>query len=349
MRLRWTLCAAILLFLSAVVATAQTPGNSGLIAEKESQPTGTPTYEGRIEGDTIEDPFVIDALPFIGSGDTCPFAHDYDEVCPYTGSAAPDAVYSYYCEYDRTVSIDLCASQYDTKVFVYENADGNLIGCNDDYPDCGPLGYQSWLGLEFVAGNTYYIVVDGYTSDCGVYELSVQDCLPWLYCPPGAVVETEPDCIDPENDIDNGGCNSDPPVFHVIQPSEDIIDLCGTSGTYYQSGSNWRDTDWYQIDLAQTSEITFQCGASFNITIGFVDGREGCEGVSSFYSYATAPSCYVAQLSEVLPPGTWWLWVGPTEFTGVPCGQLYVGQLAGYTPVTPVENTSWSTLKALHR
>ncbi|MCK4915351.1 MAG: hypothetical protein KAS89_04225, partial [Candidatus Eisenbacteria sp.] len=97
MRTKWTMCAAVLLFLSVAVATAQTPGNAAQVAEKESHPTGVPTYEGRVEGDTIEDPFVIDDLPFLGSGDTCPFAHDYDEVCPYTGSAAPDVVYRYDC------------------------------------------------------------------------------------------------------------------------------------------------------------------------------------------------------------------------------------------------------------
>jgi hypothetical protein len=118
MRTRWTLCAAVLLFLSAVVATAQTPGNAALIAEKESPPTGVPTYEGRTEGDTIETAFKILSFPFTDSMDTCPFLHDYDECCPYTGSMSPDVVYEYYCQYDRTINIDLCASSYDTKVFV---------------------------------------------------------------------------------------------------------------------------------------------------------------------------------------------------------------------------------------
>ncbi len=350
MRTKWALCAAALLCLSAAVATAQTPGNAALVAEKDSQPTGEPTYEGRVEGETIETAFEIEYFPFTDSMDTCPFLHDYDECCPYTGSMSPDVVYRYDCLYDRSIDIDLCASSYDTKVFVYENAHGNLVGCNDDMLGCGPMGYQSWLSVELVAGNTYYIVIDGYGSDCGTYELDIQDHVPCVYCPPGAIVETEPECMDPTNDVHNGGCNSDPPVFHVIQPSEDIIDLCGTSGTYYQSGSNWRDTDWYQIDLAQTSEITFQCIPNFNMTMGFVDGREGCEGVSGFYSYTTTLACYVATLTEVLPAGTWWLWVGPTEFTGVECGELYAGQLTGYNiPVTPVENISWSTLKALHR
>ena len=114
MRTKWMLCAAVLFLLSAAVATAQTPGNAAPVAEKDSQPTGEPTYEGRVEGDTIENPFVIDDLPFVGSGDTCPFLHDYDEVCPYTGSAAPDVVYSYYCEYDRTVA-SICALRSTTQ------------------------------------------------------------------------------------------------------------------------------------------------------------------------------------------------------------------------------------------
>jgi hypothetical protein len=202
--------------------------------------------------------------------------------------------------------------------------------------------------IEFLQGNTYYIVVDGYTSDCGVYELYIWDFITCAPCPAHAFVESEPECIDPENDVHNGGCNSDPPVFDYLEPSEDVIDFCGTSGTYSQGG-NWRDTDWYQIDLASESEIKFRGIAQFSLRIGFVDGREGCEGASGFYSYTDVQPCYVAELIEVLPAGTWWLWVGPVDFAGVPCGEPYACELTGYTTVTPVENISWSTLKAMHR
>ncbi len=339
-----------LLCAAASVATP-TPGSSAEVPDKDSQPTGVPTYEGRLEGDTIEDPFVIDDLPFGGSGDTCPFVNDYDACCPYTGSTSPDVVYSYQCQYTSPVIIDLCASQYDTKVFVYENeyVHGNHIACNDDYPGCGPNGYRSWLMVEFYAGNTYYIVVDGYTGDCGVYELYVQNFVHCAPCPGGAFIESEPPCIDPENDVHNGGCNSDPPVFDYLEPSEDAIDFCGTSGTYTHSRSNWRDTDWFQIDLANESEITFRGVAQFSLRIGFIDGREGCEDVSAFYSYTDAAPCNEAELIEVLPAGIWWLWVGPVDFAGVPCGEPYACELTGYTPATPVEDISWSTLKALYR
>jgi hypothetical protein len=77
MRTKWILCAAALLCLSAAVATAQTPGNAGPVAEKDSQPTGEPTYEGRVEGDTIETAFKILYFPFTDWMDTCPFLHDY--------------------------------------------------------------------------------------------------------------------------------------------------------------------------------------------------------------------------------------------------------------------------------
>jgi len=359
MRTKWILCAALLILLplagpvlqSASVATAQTPGNTELAPEKEPQPTGTPTFEGRVEGDTIETAFVIDYIPVTVWGDTCPFLNDYDESCPYTGSTSPDVVYSYYCNHSCTVTIDLCASEYDTKVYVYENeyTPGSPLACNDDSPGCGPSGYRSWLMTEFVYGNTYYVVVDGYTGACGDYELRITDYLPCALCPPGAYGETEPDCIIPGIDIDNGGCNSDPPVFDYLEPSEDTIDFCGTSGTYSEGSQNYRDTDWYQIDLSNESEITFRGIANFPMRIGIVDGREGCENVSSFYSYMDVPTCSVAQLTETLPAGTWWLWVGPTQFTGVPCGAEYECELTGYMPATPVENTSWSTVKALYR
>ncbi|MCK4512605.1 hypothetical protein KAW64_12750, partial [bacterium] len=137
--------------------------------------------------------------------------------------------------------------------------------------------------------------------------------------------------------------------FDYLEPSEGVIDICGTSGTYTQSGNNWRDTDWYQIDLANESEITFRGVAQFDLRIGIVDGREGCEGASAFYSYIDVYGCDEAVLTETLPAGTWWLWVGPVGYTGVMCGEPYACELMGYTNVTPVESASWSTLKALYR
>ena len=103
---------------------------------------------------------------------------DYDEACPYTGSTSPDVVYSYTPAEDGNIDISLCGegTYYDTKVYVYENEAGNNVGCNDDL--CAN-SHQSWLSqipLQPVyAGNTYYIIVDGYGGGSGDYELNITD------------------------------------------------------------------------------------------------------------------------------------------------------------------------------
>jgi len=138
---------------------------------------GEPAYDGREGGETIDDAFVIDYLPFYDTGATCDNVNDYDEVCPYSSSTSPDVVYVYTSPEDLIIEIDLCDSMYDTKVYVYDfdagYGFGNPLACNDD-AGCGYSGYQSRLdAVPFDQGHTYHIVVDGYGSSCGEYLLNV--------------------------------------------------------------------------------------------------------------------------------------------------------------------------------
>ena len=59
-------------------------------------------------------------------GNTCGFYHDYDEVCPFSGSLSPDVVYAYTPGGNEEITISLCDSYYDTKVYVYENSASTL-------------------------------------------------------------------------------------------------------------------------------------------------------------------------------------------------------------------------------
>ena len=104
-------CVAIAVAVLAATVVAQTP--TAVRPAKHSEPTGEPTYEGRIEGDTIEECWTIPLLPFLATGNTCGFADDYEEMCPYSSTSA-DVVYSYTPPYDMCVSISLCDSYYDT-------------------------------------------------------------------------------------------------------------------------------------------------------------------------------------------------------------------------------------------
>ena len=68
--------------------------------------------------------------------------------------------------------IDLDGSLYDTALGVYDSTDTALVLANDDYN-----GLQSYLECILPTG-TYYIVVDGYSSNNGSYTIDVHTVEP---------------------------------------------------------------------------------------------------------------------------------------------------------------------------
>jgi hypothetical protein len=67
-------------------------------------------------GDTFADATVIGSLPYNDNGTTCGLYDNYDVWCTYGGSTSPDAVYSYSPPFSQTISVDLCGSNFNTKV-----------------------------------------------------------------------------------------------------------------------------------------------------------------------------------------------------------------------------------------
>ncbi|OGC93298.1 MAG: hypothetical protein A2W25_16315 [candidate division Zixibacteria bacterium RBG_16_53_22] len=133
-------------------------------------------------GDNIGSATPITALPYNDVGTTSGYFDDYNEICPYDYTGAPDVVYSFVATVDSVLTITLCnGSLYDTKLYVYENTVGNVVGCNDD----ACPGWVSELSANYnapvtvIAGNTYYIVVDGYDSfSYGSYVIDVDYAVP---------------------------------------------------------------------------------------------------------------------------------------------------------------------------
>ncbi len=348
-------CVAIAVAVLAAAALAQVP--TAAMPEKHSEPTGEPTYEGRIEGDTIEECWTILSLPFAETGNTCAYIDDYDEACPYDGNWAPDVVYSYSPPYNMCVSISLCDSYYDTKVYVYEDAwtPGFPLACNDDSFDCmdPPVPYTSLL--EFVglsAGHTYYIVIDGYGGDCGDYVLAVYQVeLP----PPCDVIcvgvpEGEPTCYDGYDDQYNGGCSS--LTWSYIPAGPDPLVVCGEGGVFDYGGSTYRDTDWYLIYPCGGVPISITVEAEFGVLFGFVEGVPDCYA-PVFISYAFSDECTPVTLTEYLPCAPVAIFVSTDEWDpAYECGLEYSLTIEGYTEhcdPTPVENMSWGRLKSLYR
>jgi len=346
-----TIAMAVLL-VAAVAASAISPTN--IFEEKKSTPNSAPG-DGREGGETIADAWVITSLPFDDSGDTSDNIDDYDEVCPYSGSTSPDVVYSFTPDEDMCIDINLCTSLYDTKVYVYENMEtpGAPYACNDDNDQCINL-YRSWIeGLFVAAGNTYYIVVDGYYGYSGIYYLDVYEapcpepCEP--ICPAGAIDEGEPTCYTDYDDVYNGGCNATPNVFQTI-PAAPVITICGESGVFSYDGGvdNYRDTDWFEVELEDDAQVTLRLCADFPSLIGFIDGSLGC-AAPVFYAASTEVPYYINELSTYLTAGPWWIFVSTDGWpTGTPCGSEYVLEIEG-TAYSPVENASWSTIKAMYK
>ena len=347
-------CVAIAVAVLAAAALGQTP--TAAMPAKHSETAGEPTYEGRIEGDTIEECWTIPSLPFTGTGNTCGFADDYEEMCPYSSTSA-EVVYSYSPLYDMCVSISLCDSYYDTKLFVYEDelTPGVPYGCNDDNFHCvdPPVDYTSWLEeVVMLAGHTYYIVVDGYCGDCGDYVLAVDE----IDCPgPCDVIcqgipEGEPTCYDGYDDQYNGGCST--LTWSYIQAGLDTIVYCGESGVYDYYGSTYRESDWYLIYPCGGVPITVTVEAEFEVLLGFVDLRGGCQNMY-LYSYVQTDACEPAVLSEYLPAGQFAIFVAPDTWDPeYECGVEYSMTIDGYTEhcdPTPVENVSWARVKSLYR
>ena len=130
-------------------------------------------------GETMANPFIVDQVPFYATGTTVGFMDDYDEVCPYSGSTSADVVYSWEAE-PGDWTFDICESDYDTKIYVYD-ADGILLGCTDD--SCSNSSgnpFRSDLGLTVMDYGTLYIIVDGYSGNEGNYTLEVYSGLPVL-------------------------------------------------------------------------------------------------------------------------------------------------------------------------
>ncbi len=167
-------------------------------------------------------------------------------------------------------------------------------------------------------------------ADCQI--LTEDDCLAaggdWLgantdcsqcpvNCPPGYDQEQEP-C----GDDTNGGCNMATPTFEPVQ--------CGTQlcGTGWFDGST-RDTDWFQIDVTEETEITMTVTPDFDALAGFVGqyvpGVPGCDNITGSVDPAMFPLAGETQsVTLCVGPGTYYLFVAPTFDTPVDCPALYL-------------------------
>ena len=360
--------AIVMLMLLAFVGTAVAAdlGSDRPVKDNNVQPYD-PANAYKQGGDTIFDATVIGGLPYYDTGTTAGYAHDYDEICPYSGSTAPDVVYTFTPTEDVVVLVDLCGSSYDTKVYVYD-AGLALVGCNDDFyfsdPDCG--NYTSAIeNLPLLGGMQYYIIVDGYGGDFGDYILNVEGFEPCVFdgCHPDAVLEGEPHLYDGYEDLYNGGCNSSPDGVSYFQEIDWINDddgdepydpgiawMCGRSGWFVgSSGGDTRDTDWFLVTARTTGVMEFTCESEYP-TYMFKLAPLDCATVGVELQ-AIADCDAPATLAFAVTAGEQvWLWIGPTTYTGPVLEYDYFMTVSNNVfDVVPTEEMSFGGVKALYR
>jgi hypothetical protein len=344
-----TQVAAAPVYLGNVGPKKEVKGESGSKADDQRLPA---IQQG---GDNFGTATPIAAIPHFSVGTTCGFADDYYPACAFAGnSAAADVVYSFTPTEDMCVTISTCGSFYDTIVHVYDGDASNMIACNDDDPvgDCGLDSYIEEVNLS--AGRTYYIVVDGYSTACGDYYLDIFSCPPpcVVECPPGSTPEGEVSCFDDYEDVTNGGCNSTPPVFTELACDDEGTTVCGTYGTYVFQGLGYRDTDWYQFTLEKASHVSYCFTGEANSLIAILDGSGGCPdaGDPPLICFDFPTECATLCCEADLPPGTYWLFAGTSDFSGVPCGTDYTFTLTGVDcPPVSVAPAAWGQVKEMYR
>lgn len=322
-----------------------------------SQNPGTP--DGREGGEDIATALIIADLPFEDTGNTTDNKDNYDEVCPYSGSTSPDVVYAYTPTAEVLVCIDLCGSYYDTKVYVYENTytPGNPYACNDDwyvsaYDPCGQ--YVSKIPeLLLTAGNTYYIVVDGYLGDSGSYSIDVHETQPCVVAYPGEpyVDEGEPDLYAGYVDNLNGGCTSVPPVYQFI----DWIDETGCAHLWANSGWYFSDPEYrWDVDVfivtAEGGSMSFTVETEYYSAWMLVYDVFDCENLNIMLAESIQP-CQPTTISWTADAETEFaLAVLPVNTLPMTFTYHYTMEVCGHEyDVVSTETTTWGNLKSMYR
>jgi hypothetical protein len=141
-----------------------------------------------------EEPLVVS--DFINSGDTADTNHNHHTASCGAQTSGNDDVWQIIAPLNATLCVDTVGSDFDTVLSVRESgcAEGREIACNDDRSP-GERGSQ--VEFEVLAGNPYFVIVDGRGPlDQGDYQLNLR------LGPCGAPPEPERCGDEVDNDLD---------------------------------------------------------------------------------------------------------------------------------------------------
>jgi len=268
-------------------------------------------------------PIIVDAPPITGDNSYSTVETAWPEVqggCWLT-AASNTVWYSFVAPATTAVVVntDFVTPNDDTELTVYDLTFGDCtnpslteLGCGEDDGVTG-YGYMAIAYADgLIPGVVYYIQVDGWSTTVGEFMIEVTAVEPCVVvCPPGSTPENEGVIPDDTFDVTNGGCNGTPELFGTVNCGETV---CGTTGFYMSGTAEYRDTDWYLLDLTgggpQDVSVEFEAGYSI---VGIIL-QAPCPA-TQLTSYVAGP-CEVGSMSQTgLAPGEYYIFMG-ADFTG---------------------------------
>ncbi len=189
------------------------------------------------------------------------------------------------------------------------------------------------LSFPVVAGEYYLLGLSIRAGDTGPMELNIRT-LPSpvpLDIPAGAISESELSCGDSSND----GCNVSPPAYDQLAIGQTV------RGTLFNNATI-RDTDWFEFNLTQPSNVTLTFSAQFPSGAAILGERFAPTACLAPEALTVINDRY-AGLSETysgsieLPAGTHRAVIANAFFDGIGCGTGYEQYWLRIdaTPITP--------------
>lgn len=273
---------------------------------------------------------------------TAPYTSPLRSTCGAGNNCAlePSDDHQYFVNIPSTGiwTISLCASSYDTRLYVGSTLCLGDAGANDDF-----CGLQSELTLALPAGN-YHVTVEGWGGNCGDYVLDISGA-----APPGGAGST---CGNPiainsgslpynvfgDNTNNYGDNYSTSPCSNVYMDGDEVVYTftAGATGVDLDIDATFSDS-WGGIhvlddcpDVATTCIASSLAGTATSASVNCVSipaGQTYYIVISTFPSPQSVG--YDLMIDECVPAGPEDNCAGAID---IACGDIVAGNTSGYNP-----------------
>jgi hypothetical protein len=215
-----------------------------------------------------------------------------------------------------TVSYDNKLAIYDLGTdpasFDYNNLPEALLACNDDGASgtCNTTTgttYASELPVTVAAGRTYLVRMGSFTAGetgTGTIRFTVPEA-----CALDAGTSTE---VETCGSATNNGCNAAGEFGSLA--------VGGTvTGTFW-ADADTRDTDFYQFFLTAPAQVTLEGKSASLSTVLILKGDISVAACAGVQVVATGSGACPNTATYCLGAGTYYAFIAPAAFTGIPCG-----------------------------